>query len=108
MAFFKRKREPEPEGPVDHRSKRGGARRQTGEIQVDLSELDRRAAPAPGMAPEPRVGPAPPGAKTTTRRMAVGAATFSVSAAFPSATLFLLSLSPTDPARSGEPPSEIQ
>ena len=75
MAFFKRKREPEPEGPVDHRSKRGGARRQTGEIQVDLSELDRRAAPAPGMAPEPRVGPAPPGAKTTTRRMAVGAAT---------------------------------
>ncbi|MHC4505468.1 MAG: GspE/PulE/PilB domain-containing protein [Planctomycetota bacterium] len=74
MAFFKRKREPEAEGPVDHRSKRGGARRQTGEIQVDLSELDKRAAPAPGMAPQPKVGPAPPGAKPTTRRMPAGAA----------------------------------
>ena len=51
MALFRRKKETADRGQVDSRSKRGGVRRQTQKVKIDLGDLDRRAAPAAGSAP---------------------------------------------------------
>ncbi|MHC5056542.1 MAG: hypothetical protein ACYTKD_17745 [Planctomycetota bacterium] len=68
MALFRRKREPADEGSGDHRSKRGGVRRQT-EINIDLSQLEQRAAPASAVTPQPMIAGQPVGRKRTTERM---------------------------------------
>jgi hypothetical protein len=58
LALFRRKRESEAQpGSDDSRSKRGGVRRQTQEINIDLSALEKGAAAAPAQTPaRPRGG----------------------------------------------------
>jgi tetratricopeptide (TPR) repeat protein len=51
LALFRRKKETADRGQVDSRSKRGGVRRQTQKVKIDLGDLDRRAATAAGSAP---------------------------------------------------------
>lgn len=66
MALFRRKPEPgqAPQGPRDHRSKRGGVRRTTTSFKLDeLAKLATPPAPAPPAAP-PQATP-----KASTRRI---------------------------------------
>jgi len=67
LALFKRKPE-SPEGAGNQRSKRGGVRRST-EINIDLSQLEQRAAPAAEVTPQPKIDGQPVGKQRTTQRM---------------------------------------
>jgi tetratricopeptide (TPR) repeat protein len=68
LALFRRKPEPGDEGSGDYRSKRGGVRRST-EINIDLSQLEQRAAPSADVAPQPKIGGQVVGKKRTTARV---------------------------------------
>ncbi len=68
MALFRRKPEPADDGFGDYRSKRGGVRRST-EINIDLSQLEQRAAPSSDAAPQPKIGGQVVGKKRTTARV---------------------------------------